>query len=611
MIDYYYCYNKSLGEIGQKCEFQKSKSVIIGRIEANREIKKQFMYRENIYYNEDNIKKKSEHSVNIENVKLENKFFYHNEGGWTRDLDTSENQNKIKYIKRLEKDINLINSLKVLMNETTKIINKNNSINIYEEYFKSDSLENEEEDFNIKSILVLKDKMDTKYKRFVSNVKWSSDNSYKMAVAYSIPNYQTNVKNSAKSCLVYDLNKISNPYHILYCKSFIKCLRFNHKNSDLLLGGGYDGTINLWDLRKKNSFCESSLLKISHKNAVQDVCWLQSKTNSQCLTVSNDGLCLIWDIRNLNSVVESFILVKTLVSDPVVDGSDTTTRDTSLNRGSVNPLKSGGLPLTSPTSSTSNLQNSINIKENNMLPDMENSSCYFSGSCVEWSLEAGPSKILIGTEEGYILSLSKRPAKDLEIIQKYGIENEKHLSSISSINRIPTNLKYFISTDKWAFNIWSEDVKYPIISKYYNESIVTKGLWIKDSSFFMLGKKDGYIDFWNFLYNFNEPIIKHKLCNCSITEIENHPQNKYVALGTETGDIHILKLGESFCKINSEEKNALDELFERESKREKNLEYIRKQLSCAKKRTDFLTLSDVQIEADVIKKTEEEYRSFI
>lgn len=122
MIDYYYCYSKNKSDIGKKCLFKKSKSQIIGRIEANEELKKKYIYKENIYYNDDNIKKYSEQYVNIESLKLENKFFYHNEGGWTKDVDISEQQNKIKYIKRLDKDINLINSLKILMNETTKNI---------------------------------------------------------------------------------------------------------------------------------------------------------------------------------------------------------------------------------------------------------------------------------------------------------------------------------------------------------------------------------------------------------------------------------------------------------------------------------------------------------
>ncbi|CRH03891.1 dynein-associated protein, putative [Plasmodium relictum] len=606
MIDYYYCYTKKKGDVGKKCDFKKSKSQIIGRIEPNNELKNKFIYKENIYYNDDNIKKFSEQYVNIESLKLENKFFYHNEGGWTKDVDISEHQNKLKYIKRLDKDINLINSLKILMNETTKIINKNNSINIYEEYFKND-LQNEE-DFKIKSILIIKDKM-RKYQRFITSIKWSTDNTYKLAISYCANDYQKILNNSPKNCLLYDLNQINNPYQTLYSKTFIKCLRFNHKNSDLLLAGSYDGTINLWDLRKKNTSCESSLINVSHKNIVNDVIWMQTKTNNHCLSISNDGLCLIWDIRNFSNHIESFYLTK----DPT-DFCELETVNETENLKLCNTLNNtdntNNLLNTSNLHNINNVNNTTNI--NSLINNSINSSnLNYSANCLEWNLEAGPSKILVGTDEGYILSLSKRQSKNLELLQKYGVSNEKHLSGITSIKRIPINLKYFLSTDKWGFNIWSEDIKFPIISNYYNECIINKGLWIYDSSFFMLIRKDGYLDFWNLLYNFNEPIIKHKICNCSVTEIDAHANNKFISVGNEKGDIHILKLGESFCKNSSEEKNSLDELFERESKREKNLEYIRKQLNCIRKKKDYLNVQDIQITEDVIKETEKEYESLI
>ncbi|KAI4835755.1 dynein intermediate chain [Plasmodium brasilianum] len=636
MIDYYYCYTKKKSDIGKKCCFTKSTSQIIGRIEPNEELKKKYMYKENIYYNDDNIRKFSEQYVNIESVKLENKFFYHNEGGWTKDIDISDKQNKIKYIKRLDKDVNLINSLKILMNETTKILHKNNSINIYEEYFKDDL--QKEENFKIKSIIIIKDKI-RKYKRFITSIKWSTDNTHKLAISYCVNDYQKILNSSPKNCLLYNLNQVNSPYQTLYSKTFIRCLRFNHKNPDLLLAGSYDGTVNIWDLRKKNTLCESSSINVSHKNIVQDIIWLQTKTNNHCLSISNDGLCLIWDVRNFSNHIESFYLNKDprevceLVGTANLDADNLKLSDggvvntanlvsTYTERVSTQGLTSStapGVATSSATGTTTSLTHPNQVRGNipiandlnNELPSGSCTNLCYSANCLEWNLEAGPSKILVGSDEGYILSLSKRQTKNLEMLQKYGASNEKHLSSITSIKRIPVNLKYFLSTDKWGFNIWSEDIKFPIISNYYDECVINKGYWIYDSSFFMLIRKDGYLDFWNLLYNFNEPIIKHKICNCSITEIDAHVNNKYISVGNEQGDIHILKLGDSFCKNSSEEKNALDELFERESKREKNLEYIRKQLNCIKKKKEYLNAQDVQIMDDAVRETDREYESVI
>ncbi|CAA9990360.1 dynein-associated protein, putative [Plasmodium knowlesi strain H] len=618
MIDYYHCYTKKRSDIGQACGFTKSKSQVIGRIEPNRELQKKYMFKENIYYSDENVKKRSECYVNIESVKLQNKFFYHNEGGWTKDIDISDQQNKIKYVKRLDKDINTINSVKILMNETTRIINKNNSIGIYKEYFQDE--DEAEEEFKIKSMLVIKDKA-RKYSRYVTSIKWPTDSSHKLAISYCVNNYKEILNDSPKNCLLYNLNEINNPYQILFSKTFIKCLRFNHKNSDLLLAGSYDGTVNLWDLRKKNTLCESSSNHASHKNIVQDVIWLQTKTNNHCLSVSNDGLCLIWDIRNFNEHIESFSLHKD--SGEVCHLVETTNLDASSMKNSH-----GGVDINQFVTQTANLpgmgENGVINKSlpttdtgiadgagNSITLSPPSASLCYSANCLEWNLEAGPSKILVGTDEGYVLSLSKRQAKNLEMLQKYGASNEKHLSSITSIKRIPINLKYFLSTDKWGFNIWSEDIKFPIISNYYDECVINKGLWITDSSFFILARKDGYLDFWNLLYNFNEPIIQHKVCNSSITEIDGHLNNKYISVGNDLGDTHILKLGSTFCKNTSEEKNALDQLFERESKREKNLEYIRKQLNCFRKKRECLNMQDVSISDVVVEDTQREYESLL
>ena len=87
-----------------------------------------------------------------------------------------------------------------------------------------------------------------------------------------------------------------------------------------LLGGSYNGLINHYDLRKGPSPCMKSSVEVGHydpatwparvtgftwfhnSNAheVYDVVWLQSKTGTECASVSSDGRLLFWDVRKLN-----------------------------------------------------------------------------------------------------------------------------------------------------------------------------------------------------------------------------------------------------------------------------------------------------------------------
>ena len=54
---------------------------------------------------------------------------------------------------------------------------------------------------------------------------------------------------------------------------------------------------------------------------------------------------------------------------------------------------------------------------------------------LEYNVEAGPTKFLIGTESGSILVANKKPKKNVEITGRYGLESGRHLGPVSSIHR--------------------------------------------------------------------------------------------------------------------------------------------------------------------------------
>jgi len=52
--------------------------------------------------------------------------------------------------------------------------------------------------------------------------------------------------------------------------------------------------LQYWDDRKGSSAIESSPIEKSHRDPVYDVAWLQSKTGTECATVSTDGQLFFW-----------------------------------------------------------------------------------------------------------------------------------------------------------------------------------------------------------------------------------------------------------------------------------------------------------------------------
>ena len=77
-------------------------------------------------------------------------------------------------------------------------------------------------------------------------------------------------------------------------------MAFNHKNTDQLGFGCYNGTVGIWDF-KVNSKLPSVMSEIetSHHEPVVDLIWLSSKGGNEFVSCSTDGKVFWWDMRNL------------------------------------------------------------------------------------------------------------------------------------------------------------------------------------------------------------------------------------------------------------------------------------------------------------------------
>lgn len=72
---------------------------------------------------------------------------------------------------------------------------------------------------------------------------------------------------------------------------------------------------------------------------------------------------------------------------------------------------------------------------------------------MEYNPEAGPTKYLIGTEQGYTVLANKKPKKAVEILHRYGIEGGKHHGPIYAVQRNPTEHKFFLTVGDWTARI--------------------------------------------------------------------------------------------------------------------------------------------------------------
>jgi dynein intermediate chain 2 len=114
-------------------------------------------------------------------------------------------------------------------------------------------------------------------------------------------------KNMPMYSYIWNLKNPNFPEKTISPPSPLCTLQFNHKNSDILVGGSYNGSLSFYDLRRGDSKgvitpFATSILEKSHHDPVYDVHWITTgKLGSECVSTSSDGRVLWWDYRNLDA----------------------------------------------------------------------------------------------------------------------------------------------------------------------------------------------------------------------------------------------------------------------------------------------------------------------
>jgi dynein intermediate chain 2 len=94
------------------------------------------------------------------------------------------------------------------------------------------------------------------------------------------------------------------------------------------------------------------------------------------------------------------------------------------------------------------------------------------------------------------------------------------------------------------------------------------------------------LDVWDISHNQNEVAYSHKVSDASLTSIsiEGNTQGggKLVAVGNANGIVSLLEVCDSLAQPATHEKASVNSIFERETKREKNLEVREREARRAK-----------------------------
>ena len=90
---------------------------------------------------------------------------------------------------------------------------------------------------------------------------------------------------------------------------------------------------------------------------------------------------------------------------------------------------------------------------------------------------------------------------------------------------------------------------------------------------FFVTRADGVLDIWDYFYRQNEVAYSHPFAGeAGLSTIAVHKEGKYVAVGDVNGTVCLLDVCDSLAQMQPNEKQAMNGMFEREQRREKNLE---------------------------------------
>lgn len=421
-------------------------------------------------------------------------------------------EDKTRVLRKIESNKHFVSSFKRLVGTLEKVIDANLTIDLYKKFFSEDGQDFSKEDLVVNTKYKFEDP--SGLKRKVCKIAWHPENSRKVAVSYANDDFEANLHNNGpSSSYIWDMDHPNVPDVELKTDSPMMCCAFNPKNSHELIGGCYNGVVVVFDLRDpKNP--QTSKPGASHTDPIYDISYIQSR-NSEFVTVSTDGNMLWWDANNLAEPIDRLTL----------------------------------------------------LAPNNEIPH--------AATCLEYRLDAGGTKYLVGTETGLVFKVERKAKKgepsQITIKDIYG-ESSPHSTRVYSLQRNFATVKGFLTAGDWGCRMWTEEVKTSICGTD-KESLVTCAKWSPSRfGLFFVCKADGSLDIWDYILRQDKPVWTKKIKeNSSLTTITTDKKGRNIAVGDSQGTVMIMGLSNSLSIAGPTEKTDIQRLFEGEGIREKNL----------------------------------------
>eukprot|EP00756_Hemistasia_phaeocysticola_P056784 Hpha_TRINITY_DN3338_c0_g1::TRINITY_DN3338_c0_g1_i1::g.172255::m.172255/K11143/DNAI2; dynein intermediate chain 2, axonemal len=546
----------------------------------------------------------SELGTNTERKQSRARGQLHLEGSWPKDVDDVEH--KLRYRRKAEKEDGYVPALKSLVSSVESVVDENNAVDIYEQYFAAARAYGAQPDTpvvqttslasprasasptraappsvgtgggadrhvdasewmsnSIQTITVFCDPLvadprtgklpTTKRERTVSCVAWQPVEGLhgrRMAVAYANlrspqPNATmcTLLSGEALSSYIWDLTNSNAPELTLDPPAQLSCLEYNHKDLHLLGGGCIDGSLCCFDCRRGGRAVLSTPL------FGDDASGTASTGATEAV-----GAGPVTAVKWLHATGKGHEVL-------TANGTDTVrVWDTRQLRDPVD---------------------SIIVRSKNSDDSGPGANSII---CIDYDAQLSGSKFLTGSGGGRISVCSTRGRTPHDRVLS---THSGHHGPVCAVRRNPQVPKAFVSCGDWTVRVWHENLRSPVIVSRYQRSCLVDVAWHpSQAGVFVSAQMNGGIDVWNIACKQIDPLLSVSVTADRLHCLRLHPGGELAAAGSMTGRTHLLRLPRRLIEPAGgmvsgltalEEQEEVAALIEREAARERNLQTIRKE----------------------------------
>ena len=290
--------SKRLASLGRAVEFTDQAASVSCEVRPDRDLERNYVRSARVERASQAGGEVSAATINTVRREFSSQGMNHSEGGWPRDVNTSDPDQKTRFRRKIEKEDDFIEVTRQLARETEKYVRQNNSINVFEEYFTGVDLATDQKPTSIASVSVFKDPICSAGSREISQVSWSPSGG-RIMLGYCNTGYLAYYQRDIdKTSLVFDINNPLRPVVTISPESALVSVQFSRREEESLAAGCLSGDLVVVDTRQGGSPHTTLSPPHSMGDPVTGLAWLNTKTGLDLVATLGDGRVARWDLRN-------------------------------------------------------------------------------------------------------------------------------------------------------------------------------------------------------------------------------------------------------------------------------------------------------------------------